>query len=332
LNWHAAPYTRLLGRGGLPHALLLVGPQGIGKLAFAETVAASLLCERAQADHLPCGTCAACKWLVADSHPDFRRIEPATAAQAEDGSGESEKKASQWIGIDQVRALMDFLNLSSHRGGRKVVLLHPAESLNVNAANALLKMLEEPPPDTQFLLVATRVHLLPATIRSRCQMVRLPAPGNTAAIDWLKAQGIEQPDAVLAHFGGAPLLAVKHGAQDYWLSRGEFLRLISEPDWNAVTAAEKLGNMPPPVILEWLQKWSYDLAVSKLLGQVRYNPDHLNSIEGIALQVNGMQALRFHRSMVRLQRIAFHPFNARLFVEDMLLSYARLLAADFHAD
>src|SRR5262245_58890606 len=146
-SWHQGHLDSLLERRDtLPHALLLRGPQGIGKLALAEALAAALLCERPRPDRQACGQCAGCGWAGQGSHPDFRRLEPESYAESREPDAGAEKKASQQIQVDQVRALADFIAMTSHRGGRKVVLIHPAETLNASAANALLKNLEEPPP------------------------------------------------------------------------------------------------------------------------------------------------------------------------------------------
>ena len=128
----------------LPHALLVHGPQGIGKLALAEHMAQFILCESADPKKRPCGGCEGCRWFVAGSHPDFRRVEPeALAPQREadpdDAPAEpaaKKGKPSLEIKIDQVRGLADFLNVGSHRGRRRVALVHPAEDMNLNAANA----------------------------------------------------------------------------------------------------------------------------------------------------------------------------------------------------
>src|SRR5689334_16771376 len=141
-SWHKTEFGSLLKRkAGLPHALLLRGPRGIGKLAFAESLATALLCEKPAQDGAPCGQCASCGWIGQGSHPDFRRLEPENLARGEEAEQGAEKKekASTQISVDQARSLADFIHVSSHRGGSKVVLIHPAEALNVNAANALLK-------------------------------------------------------------------------------------------------------------------------------------------------------------------------------------------------
>src|SRR5262245_25746173 len=162
----------------LPHALLIHGARGVGKLALAERIAQVLLCEQ---EKKPCGACAGCRWYLAGTHPDFRRVEPeALAKEPPPGDEPAEEapakrgKPSIEIKVDQIRGLDDFLNVGSHRGGLRVVLVHPAEDMNPTAQNALLKALEEPPPGVAFLLMSHWPSRLLPTVRSRCVAVPVP--------------------------------------------------------------------------------------------------------------------------------------------------------------
>lgn len=327
LPWHEPAFEALLKRKErLPHALLIRGPQGIGKLAFAEALSRALLCESPGSGGVACGKCSACAWMGQGSHPDFRRLEPegpGNAGESEEGS-KSDRKASLQISVDQVRAIADFINISSHRGGAKVVLIHPAEMLNVSAANALLKNLEEPPPNTYFLLVAHRWHQLLPTIRSRCEQIALPSPTPAAARAWLEEQALQDADLALAQAGGAPLLALQFD-EEYWRQRETLLSAITSPEPNALHIAEQLRDSAPERVVGWLQRWSFDLAWHKVTGGVRYNPDRAADVAAIAARLNLVETLRFQRDMVKLQRIASHPLNARLFYEQLLLNYAALI-------
>lgn len=324
--WHEPVLEGLLKRKErLPHALLLRGTQGIGKLALAEALARALLCEKPAANGSACGQCAACGWMGQGSHPDFRRLEPeglAEAGEAEQGT-EKKEKASAQIPVEQVRGIADFINISSHRGGAKVVLVHPAEALNISAANALLKGLEEPPPGTYFLLVAHRWHQLLPTIRSRCQHLELPLPPAAVAREWLGQQGVRNPDLALAQAGGAPLLAQRFD-DDYWQQREQFLKSLCARDFDALGLAEKLRDAAPALVVGWLQKWMFDLVLYRMTGAVRFNPDLSTAIAALAGRLELVEAVRFQRHVVRLQRIVAHPLNTRLFFEQLLLMYAAL--------
>lgn len=325
LPWHEAEFARLLAaRNALPHALLLQGPQGIGKLVFAQALAQALLCEMPGPAGAACGSCASCGWSATGSHPDWIALEP---ADAEDGTGAEqggEKKGGRQITIAQVRLIADLINLSSHRGGRKVISVHPAEALNANAANALLKNLEEPPPDTHFLLVTHRPFFILPTIRSRCRQLPLPVPAPADALAWLKKQKIAQPELALAQTGNAPLLAARLADADWWEQRATLLDAIGKPDFDPLALAERVRDIPLPNLVGWLQKWSYDLIFSKLLGKIRYNPDYAEALAAAAGWTEARWMLRFHRHVVGMQRIVSHPLNARLVIEDLLLAYAQV--------
>jgi len=204
-------------RARLPHAILFYGAEGIGKTDFVESFAQSLLCEAVQADGHACGACPSCGWFSQYNHPDYRRVRPEILDgddAADDGEGGEEKKSakasktpSKEIKIDQIRALADFMNVSTHRSGMRVVVLYPAEALNTAAANSLLKTLEEPPPNTMFLLVSNRLDRLLPTILSRCRKFALALPSQQDGLAWLRQQGVKDADVWLAEQGGAPLAA-----------------------------------------------------------------------------------------------------------------------------
>lgn len=329
LPWHQTEFERLLaGKDRLPHALLVHGRQGVGKLPFAHGLAQSLLCENPLDPGMACERCVACHWFDSANHPDFRLIEPealterSDEGEAEEGAG---KKPSLQITIEQIRELAGFINISSHRRGPKVILIHPAEALNVNAANALLKSLEEPPAGTHFILVAHRVDQLLPTVRSRCQYVALPGPEPGVAIDWLRAQDVPEPALALAQTGNSPLLAQQLAGKDYWQQRGFLLKCIAGGAFDPLLLAEQIRDYPVRDIVSWLQKWTFDLIFHKLLGRVRYNPDHAPGIAALAARIETLGVLRFHRELVRLQRVINHPLNARLLIEQLLLDYAGLL-------
>jgi DNA polymerase-3 subunit delta' len=177
--WQQERWAKVRGAhaaGRLAHALLLAGPRGAGKAHFAGGLAAFLLCEAPEAAARPCGACRSCLQLAAGTHPNLMRVAPA------------EDKRD--IAIDDVRALIDRLHLSSHYGQAKVAIVAPADALNASGVNALLKTVEEPPPATHIVLVAERWRALPATLRSRCQIVRFARPRvaeSVAPDEWSKA-------------------------------------------------------------------------------------------------------------------------------------------------
>lgn len=173
LPWHSQIWNRFnqqLQENTLPHALLLTGVQHSGKARLALALARLLLCRQPNGG-LNCGQCHACELSASGSHGDFRWLQP--------------EEKSRVIKIEQVREVVNFTTKTASFGQRKVVVLSPADSMNTNAANALLKSLEEPSPDTFLILVCHQLHRLPATIRSRCQIIKLPAPAAEESLGWL---------------------------------------------------------------------------------------------------------------------------------------------------
>lgn len=341
LPWHQEVAAHwLTHRERFAHAWLIHGLTGIGKKEFALAAAASLLCE-APVNGMACGKCLACGWVSSGNHPDLKRIRPETVAleegaeqEAEDGtagaespsatdSATSTKRApSKEIRAEQIRSLEPWFNNATHRGGWRVALIYPAESLNAISGNALLKVLEEPPPSTVFLLVADAPDRLLATLLSRCRRLPLATPPLTVARDWLVAQGVKNADGWLAACGGAPLLARKLASQGNlpcpeWLST--FVHTLSQgnmPDVGAL--ADMLAKSPPAQWLDPLQRLSVDMVLVNAGLSSRYFPA-LESALTSTLQSGPSTALSDLVSFLNDQRrVAGHPLSAKLFAHAVL--------------
>lgn len=173
----------------LHHGLLFAAPAGYGKRSLADAFARAALCTQRRLDGHACGSCRGCKLVAAGSHPDLVRI---TFELRDDGKPRTE------IAVDQMRTLSQRLALSSQFGGLQIALIDPADRLNVSAANALLKTLEEPATSTIIVLIADDPARLPATIRSRCQRVEIAVPSRDDALAWLSAQRVDAASAATA--------------------------------------------------------------------------------------------------------------------------------------
>lgn len=307
----------------LPHALLIHGPRGIGKLALATRFSQFLLCE-ARVGNQPCGRCEGCRWFLDGNHPDYRLIQPEAlaeeAGEAEEGAEPVEttsKKAkpSTEIKVGQIRALSDFLYVGSHRGARRIALVHPAEAMNLNAANSLLKALEEPPPGAIFILVTHAFGRLLPTVRSRCVKVAVAPPDPEASAKWLKRSGIPDAERWLAFAGGAPLLARDLATGD----RADELRRMMD----LLAAGQRPGAIGTreslELLAEVLQKLALDAAFGGLGGQSRYSTWGNRRPSGAP-----ERWLAFARDMGRNRALARRPLNPGLFAEDLLSRFPGL--------
>jgi DNA polymerase-3 subunit delta' len=336
--WQQAAWTRLQQmRERLPHAILFYGPAGIGKADFLETFAQALLCENVRPDGHACGACASCGWFAQNNHPDYRRVRPEAledepAGEAEEGAepaskSKSTKAPSKEIKIEQVRALSDFMNISTHRQGLRVVVLYPAEALNMPASNALLKTLDEPPPGTVFLLASNSLDRLLPTILSRCRKFALPMPGHDEALAWLKEQGVQDADSWLREQGGAPLAALAEAEAGSREDMEALLHFLATPSVDgALRAAEKLSKASLPALVAWQQRWLYDVLSVKLSGKIRYYPRYQRELAALAGRVHTARLNRAIKAANERRAVADHPLSAKLFVEDMLLEYTSCCA------
>ncbi|MDX9836127.1 MAG: DNA polymerase III subunit delta' [Azoarcus sp.] len=338
--WLQATWARLIALDGkLPHALLFAGATGLGKRELAEALAARLLCESPLADGHACGRCDACQWRVSGNHPDFYRVVPAAAAEqaeaAEDApSAEAAggKAKSSQIVIDQIRELQSALAVTGHHSAQRVVVLDPAEAMNTFTANALLKLLEEPPEGCSFLLVSSAPRKLLPTIRSRCQQWNFPRPDAAQRAAWLAGERQEM-EGLLALAGGMPLAASRLADQGGVDLMARFVRdLAGEPDalrlagqWEVwLKSKEALAaGFGLSTLVEWMQRWVADIVSLRLGGQVRFFPAQENVLSLLASRMSVAAASSCYNEIAQIRRVATHPLNLRLFLEDMLMRYAR---------
>ncbi len=341
LPWMESPWRRLppLASRGV-HAVLLHGAPGIGKKNLGLDFAEGLLCAAPQSDGHACGACEECRLCMAGNHPDLRWILPqalaeqllpqfdadegAEAVSAEAETGGKAPRASREIRVEQIRALSDFLGIAAYRGGRRVVLLAPAEAMNAIAANTLLKMLEEPPPSTFFVLVADALDDVLPTIRSRCVLVQVPVPESAMCLDWLKEQGVVEPSTALALASGAPLAAADTAARALSADAAAALYHMLErgPALSAGQIATGVGRDPAvPECLRILQCWAFDLLQCRARGSVRYHPQRVSRIRQLATQVQPEALWRWIDALSGASDVRDHPLNPRLVIESALTGY-----------
>jgi DNA polymerase-3 subunit delta' len=338
LDWHLPVWHRLWApAAGLPHALLLTGPAGIGKGAFALAVAARLLCEAPQGQGA-CGACAACRWFAGGNHPDFRHVVPEADAEGDEPAADAEKKkASRQIVIDQIRNLEDFVFVGAHRNGSRVVAIEPAEAMNHAAANALLKILEEPPPSVYFILVASQWRRLLPTIRSRCRVLKMPRPTLVEAQAWLTERGETKAADLLSVMGGAPLLAWQESERGRGAALVGLLASLAEPGadplalaarWESHLQTKGEAGLSMEMLVGVIQKWLFDLIQQKMAGRHRFLGGRGESAKHLAQSAASAGLIRCYNDLVKMRALANHPLNPRLYLEDMAERYLRSLAVE----
>lgn len=249
LPWLTAPFAELsqkLASGTLAHAYILAGPKGVGKLRLAQKFAGSLICESLDQGHA-CGQCKGCLLEASGHHPDSLLLAPEAPGKA--------------FTIDLIRSLSAYAQRSSHAGGARIAILADAHAMNVSAANALLKTLEEPQQATYLFLVTDQPGHLSATIRSRCQRLFVGVPTQQESLEWLRGeQGegfvLEDAESCLSVAGGAPLYAL-----DLLQTDTLPLRRVVERTWVGVL----LGRAEPSELLSALSALEPSAAVQQLL-------------------------------------------------------------------
>jgi DNA polymerase-3 subunit delta' len=326
-----AASAALAGKARWPHALLIEGRRGIGKRALALHFAQALLCETPRSDGGPCGTCASCGYVQAGAHPDLRVIEPVERDE------EGNETPVDEIVVDRIRELIEFTQLSTHRQRAKVAIIIPAEAMNVAAANALLKTLEEPPPATYLLLVSHQPGRLRPTIVSRCQRFVAPQPDVAAAAAWLGGQGAAQPELLLAQAGGAPLLALALSDPAVQRERALLLAGLEDPQrLSPVEVGARIDGYRKDErravladLVYWLLTWSADLAASASGGAPRFHPDQRTALSRLGTRVARIALFRYYQTLLRQRELIGHPLVPRLVAEALLFEY-RALFNDAH--
>lgn len=302
----------------LAHGLLFYGAAGTGKKDFANDFAHWLICEQPLADKA-CGICKSCQLIKAESHPDLLKLFP-----------EEEGKA---IKVDQIRELIEKISLTSHAQGSRVIIISPADALNVNASNSLLKTLEEPPKNTILILISNKPSKLSATIRSRTQMIRFELPAIEQSLKWLNQQNVKNSELVLKLSAGAPLSALSIAGDDGLQIRDKLFNNWQELANGNVDALESaaiwikdgfkiIGNLP----LNWVSSWLMDMIRIMQGGHIEsvVNADYAKTLQNLAGQVDLKSIYGLIDRLNDTIRLTDTPANQQILVEGLLLHWAGL--------
>jgi DNA polymerase-3 subunit delta' len=305
--WLLEDMSQLLNRssrGRLPHALLLTGIDGIGKRAFSQCLAETLLCQKPSPKGA-CGVCEPCRQLLADSHPDYRKLLPEGANAA--------------IKVDPVRALVEWLQLTASQGSYRVALLEQADTLNRNAANSLLKTLEEPADHAVLILSATRTGALPATIRSRCQKVTLKMTDQAAAIEWLGGK-VDDPVLALLEASGGPYLALANASEEHTVSKELLLRAWHDlflHKGSVGRISDSLSNLETSLCLATFSRWCLIASKQREKLDVGVNPAVKQVISETQDRLNIEQWFTLYDRLLRLYRSDSASFKTQTVLEGL---------------
>ncbi len=304
-------------RNLLPHAMLFYGQPGLGLDHFAHCFVQSLVCRSVDDNGFACGQCPACRQFAQGVYPDYQQV-----TIAEDKSA---------ILVDQIRELNEFIGLTQGTSGRKVVLLSPADRMNINAANSFLKTLEEPSGDTMIVLVAHSLSRLPATIKSRCQLLKFSKPDKVMARQWLEQRGCTEVDHLLHLSSGAPCLAEtlndKALLDAYSNSIAALLEALESrqtmPELRRVTSAAEISRL-----VLWIQSLLRDLqrAFHGMPDVYFENSFHIQQLRRLSGLLDFRSVFEAGDRFLKLGATIDHPLNADLLLDDVLQTWMTLTA------
>ncbi|MDZ7814307.1 MAG: DNA polymerase III subunit delta' [Ideonella sp.] len=318
LPWLAEPLAQLRD-GARGHALILHGRGQSGLLSLAFRLAQAWLCEQPPG---PCDQCPSCHLSLAGSHGDLKVLMPETHQQAlrwgtggdefeadtNEGESKSKRKPSREIRVEAIRQAIAWAHSSSARGRGKMLVLYPADAMNVVAANALLKTLEEPATGMRILLCVEDPERLLPTIRSRCQRVAVPMPSPSTALAWLGAKGVDEPETLLRAAGGEPQAALA------LVEAG-----LPAAAWHAIPAriaagdASALAGLNLPVAVRLLQQLCHDAMAALAGAPPQYFPPG-----SVPMPANWVRLNAWQSALLKAARHDEHPWNAPLLLEALV--------------
>jgi DNA polymerase-3 subunit delta' len=321
LPWQGAQWLQLWNArqsNRLAHALLLVGIDGIGKSQFAYAFASAMLCTKTSTTGLRCDMCHGCCMINAKMHPDFIIVEP--------------EEAGKKIGVDQIRDIIKNVNETTLKGGFRVILINPATAMNMNAANALLKTLEEPAPNTLLILVSNQGLRLPATIISRCQKINFSKPAHDDALAWLSLQITNDkvdPGLLLKLADGGPLRALQLLEKDLLSMRQTLYQGFHalSSGGSPIQLAAKWQDTDHLTVVDLIMSWLTDLLRFKLTQNQSelVNTDYKNEImkTSASLLYDNLLVYMDHLQQTRADLMSSINLNKQLLLEDIFIRWAQ---------
>ncbi|WP_235185868.1 DNA polymerase III subunit delta' [Methylomarinum vadi] len=311
-NWRHL--TAYIAQQRIPQALLIQAGPGLGMLHLAESYAQALLCERPTEEYFACGGCHGCRLFAAGTHPDYLFIEPEESGKA--------------IGIDSIRQLINKLALKPQYPMHRCIVINSADSLNNAAANAFLKCLEEPTERTSIVLLAENPAKLPATIRSRCQLMTIAPPDTVVTLDWLKQYRIDADADLLRMAQGAPLRAKDYAERNLLAVHETYLNdwlKLARGQGNAVQLAERWQKQEAvslSEVLSWMAQWL--VIIVKCAYRADCDIGQHSALQELSKRLDLLQVYRFYDVLLSSIQKLDTQLNKQLMIEYILIEWSRL--------
>ena len=310
-NWQHHDYQHLAAsfQQGRLSALLLDGAKHSGYGELIQELIKFMLCLQPQ-DNQACGRCSSCTLFELNNHPDYYVL-----------SGESDEKKTAPIKVEQVRQAIEFAATSAHAANLKVIYLPDANQLNLNSANALLKILEEPPANCRFILYASNKNRILPTIRSRCLDFHLTTPAIADAA--MVVGELENKDFWLNYYDGEPFFVAPFSSEQLKC----LLNCLLRPSIDNIFAVSK--NLDPKKVgmaqlLDFILKWLGDLLAVQQSATANYFCDYQEQVQPLLPRLNLEELFQFNQEVVFLREWSEHPLNQKLQLEALLFNYQQL--------
>jgi len=319
--WHQDIWQKFIqarSRNHLPHAILLSGEDGIAKLPLAIRMAKSLLCMNTVSTATDaCNQCQSCKTYESGANPDFIQI--------------SLLEDKQQIGVDQIRALSEFLYYSRSYNTNRVVILNPVERMNLNAANSLLKSLEEPSAHTVIILVTAKISQLLPTIKSRCQIFNVATPSKDESIHWLQQHRNQQEqsmtidaEVLLEMTGNKPLKAINVSQEDVD-NRNQFSQDLTAVTNQQITITE-MAKKWEKHDFETLLNWQISLIQKTIKTSLNCGTSEdasSNSNNTMTQHLSAEEQWHLYQSLIKQKQYIHTSVNSLMFVENMIMLWLK---------
>ncbi|PCI22735.1 MAG: DNA polymerase III subunit delta' [Piscirickettsiaceae bacterium] len=307
--WHSL--NRYQQQQALPNALLLVGEKGFGYEQLVNVFANSIYCTQLTADGFACGKCSPCQMFIAGSYPDFSIIKP--------------EEGDATIKIAAIRKLIESLTLSRQYNRQRIIIITSVDEMLHQASNSLLKTLEEPNDGTSLILIAHKLANVPATIKSRCQIIPTRSLSKETMLEWLVSQGCDQPLAYLNLANGSPIFAHQYWGKNILTIRNEIFELflsVVNNKTDPLVFSERCFKLKELPLSSWMISWltdaiilSYDESCETIT-----NIDLLTNLKVLIKKLHLKKLFSLFDQAIEISQFESGQINQQLLFDDFAIS------------